>query len=294
MNYYGWKKVKKEITLKSILEETYVQFAPKTVNMDFDIEMLYKNPKQFADMDISIKQIDYRIAKKNYPGELFIESGENLIALCMLYTSINHQGTTYTFVDDVVIGEDGYVCAKSLPHDKNEQYERWATKLENKIDGLVDSGFVDDLDEICKQYANMKVMADVYEVVYIGPTKAVNYSEDMTIEQFAQLIQDEFDVIPAFLYKGEFKEYPGHAKLKAIGVSGQNTLNVKIKADVASLGTELQEQNELKAYIIYKYARRPWALIEDSTFDNVHVLPSVMKSLRWKLLMRFTYKYLVN
>lgn len=292
MNYFGWKKVKKEITLKSILGETYVQFAPKTVNMDLDIEMLYKNPKQVADMDISIKHIDFRIAKKNYPGELFVESGQNLIALCMLYTSLHHQGTSYTFVEDVLIGDDDYVCAKELSHDKNEQYEQWAAKLEDKINRLVDSGLVENLDEICEQFANMKVTSEVYEIVYVGPTKTINYSGDMTIGEFSEMIIKEFNIIPVFLYKGVYKVIPKSTKLEEIGVYGEKTLDVKIKMDVSSLGGGLQEQNDLDAYVGFKYVKRPWAFIEDSTFDEVEILPSFFKSIGWTLLVRFTYKYI--
>ena len=68
MNYYGWKKVKKEITLKSILGETYVEFAPKSINLDFDIESL-KDPKKFSKMEISIKQIDEHIRRRDYHGD---------------------------------------------------------------------------------------------------------------------------------------------------------------------------------------------------------------------------------
>ena len=291
MNVYGWKKVKKEITLKSILGETYVEFAPKSINLDFDIEYL-KDPKNFSKIEISIKQIDERIRKRDYHGELFIESGENLIALCMLYMYRHHSGTDYAFVEDVYIGSDGYVCAKNLPQEQKEVYKKWASKLEYKIETMVDNGLIDDIDELCEKYENMKVTADVCEITYIGPTKAIKYSENMTIGEFSDMIKDEFNVIPVFLRKEEYKEYPKSAKLIEIGVSGEHTLDVKIKADVSTLGADMQEQHDLNAYIVFKYAKRPWAFIEDSTFDNVDILPSFFRSIWWSLLIRFTYKYI--
>lgn len=291
MNYYGWKKVKKEITLKSILGETYVEFAPKSINMDFDIETLYKNPKKFSKMEISIKYIDERIRKRDYHGELFVESGENLIALCMLYMSRHHSGTDYTYVEDVLIGSDGYVYAKNLPKEQEDMYKKWASKLEYKIETMVDNGLIDDIDELCEQYENMKVIADVYEVVYIGPTKAIKYSEDMTIGEFSDMIKEQFGIIPVFLHKGEYKKYSTSTRLGDVGVSGEKTLDVKIKTDVRSLGGDLQEQNDLDAYVMFKYVKRPWAFIEDNTFDNVDVLPGLFKSIGLLLLIRFTYKY---
>lgn len=291
MNYYGWKKVKKEITLKSILGETYVEFAPKSINLDFDIDSL-KDPKKFSKMEISIKQIDERIRKRDYHGELFVESGENLIALCMLYMSRHHSGTDYTFVEDVLIGSDGFVCAKNLPKEQEDMYKKWASKLEHKIEAMVDDGLIDDVDKLCEKYENMKVTADVYEVVYIGPTKAIKYSENLSIGEFSDMIKEQFGVIPIFLHKGEYKKFPASTLLGEIGVSGEKTLDVKIKADVSLLGKDMQEQNDLDAYITFKYVKRPWAFIEDSTFDNVDVLPGLFKSIGWSLLIRFTYKYI--
>ncbi len=290
MNYYGWKKVKKEITLKSILGETYVEFAPKSINLDFDIDSL-KDPKKFSKMEISIKQIDERIRKRDYHGELFVESGENLIALCMLYMYRHHSGTDYTFVEDVLIGSDGFVCAKNLPKEQEDKYKEWAYYLEKKIDSLVDDHSI-DIDDLCEKYENMKVTADVYEVTYIGPTKAIKYSEGMSIGEFSDMIKEQFGVIPVFLHKGEYKKYPASTLLGEIGVSGEKTLDVKIKADVSLLGKDMQEQNDLDAYITFKYVKRPWAFIEDSTFDNVDVLPGLFKSIGWSLLIRFTYKYI--
>lgn len=291
MNYYGWKKVKKEITLKSILDETYVEFAPKSINLDFDIETL-KDPRNFSKMEVSIKQIDERIRKRDYHGELFVEDGENLIALCMLYMYIHHSGTDYAFVEDVLIGSDGYVCAKNLPKEQEDKYKEWAYYLERKIEALVDDHVIDDIDGLCEKYENMKVTADVYEVVYVGPTEAVKYSEDMTIGEFSDMIKGRFGVIPVFLHKGEYKKYPASTQLGEIGVSGEKSLDVKVKADVSLLGKDMVEQNELDAYIMFKYVKRPWAYIEDSTFDNVDVLPGIFKSIGWSLLIRFTYKFI--
>lgn len=290
MNYYGWKKVKKEITLKSILDESYVQFAPKSINLDFDIETI-KDPKNFSKMEISIKEIDERIRKRGYPGELFVESGENLIALCMLYLCCNHTMNNYTFVDDVLIGSDGYVCSKNLPKEQEDKYKEWAYYLEKKIDSLVDDHSI-DIDDLCEKYENMKVTADVYEVTYIGPTKAIKYSEGMTIGEFSDMIKEQFGVIPVFLHKGEYKKYPASTRLGEIGVSGEKSLDVKIKADVSLLGKDMVEQNKLDASIMFKYAKRSWAYIDDSTFDNVEVLPGIFKSIGWSLLIRFTYKYI--
>ena len=69
-------------------------------------------------------------------------------------------------------------------------------------------------------------------------------------------------------------------------------MDVKVKADVSLLGKDMVEQNELDAYIMFKYVKRPWAYIEDSTFDNVDVLPGIFKSIGWSLLIRFTYKFI--
>lgn len=294
MNYYGWKKVKKDITLKSILGESYaeVEFAPKSINMDFDIETLYKDPKKFSKMEISIKHIDERISKRGFRGELFVESGENLIALFMLCMYRRHSGTDYAFVDDVLIGSDGYVCAKNLPKEQEDTYKKWASSLEGKIESLVDDGLIDDVDKLCDQYENMKVTADVYEVTYVGPTKAIKYSEDMTIGEFSDMIKEQFGVIPVFLHKGEYKKFPASTRLGEIGVSGERATDVKIKADVSLLGKDMVEQNQLDAYITFKYLKRPWAFIEDSTFDDVDVLPGLFKSIGWTLLVRFTYKYI--
>lgn len=292
MNYFGWKKVKEEITLKSILDKTYVQFAPKSINMDFNIESLYKDPEQFSKMEISIRHIDERIVKKeDYRGELFVESGENLIALCMLYMSLHHSGTDYTFAEDMPVGSDGYAYTKKLSKEQEDKYKKWASKLESKIESLVDSDLVDNIDELCEKYANMKVIADVCEIVYIGPTKTIKYSEDMTIGEFSDMIKNQFGVIPVFLHKGEYKKFPLSTRLGEIGVSGEHTLDVKIKTYVGSLGEDMQKQNDLSAYITYKYVKRPWAFVGDSTFDQVDVLPGLFKSIGFALLIRFSYKY---
>lgn len=291
MNYYDWKKVKKEITLKSILGESYVQFAPKSINLDFDVESL-KDPKKFSKMEISIKQIDSRIRKKGYPGELFVESGENLIALCLLYLRHIHTMNDFTFVEDVLIGSDGYVCAKNLPKEQEDMYKDWAYSLEKKIDSLIDDGLLGDVEELCEKYKNMKVTAEVYEVTYVGPTKAIKYSEDMSIGEFSDMIKEQFGIIPVFLHKGEYKKFPASTRLGEIGVTGEKTLDVKLKEDVSSLGRDIQEQNELEASVNFKYLKRPWAFIEDSTFDNVDVLPGLFRSIGWTLLIRFTYKYI--
>lgn len=291
MNYYDWKKVKKEITLKSILGESYVQFAPKSINLDFDVESL-KDPKKFSKMEISIKQIDSRIRKKGYPGELFVESGENLIALCLLYLRHIHTMNDFTFVEDVLIGSDGYVCAKNLPKEQEDMYKDWVYSLERKIDSMIDDGLLGDIEELCENYKNMKVNAEVYEVTYVGPTKAIKYSEDMTIGEFSDMIKEQFGIIPVFLHKGEYKKFPASTRLGEIGVSGEKTLDVKLKEDVSSLGRDMQEQNELEASVNFKYLKRPWAFIEDSTFDNVDVLPGLFRSIGWTLLIRFTYKYI--
>ena len=210
----------------------------------------------------------------------------------MLYMYIHHSGTNYAFVEDVIIGSDGYVCAKNLPKEQEDKYKEWAYYLERKIEALVDDHVIDDIDGLCEKYENMKVTADVYEVVYVGPTEAVKYSEDMTIGEFSDMIKGRFGVIPVFLHKGEYKKYPASTQLGEIGVSGEKSLDVKVKADVSLLGKDMVEQNELDAYIMFKYVKRPWAYIEDSTFDNVDVLPGIFKSIGWSLLIRFTYKFI--
>ncbi len=90
MNIYGWKQVKKEITLKSILDKEYVQFAPESIDLDLDVESLFKDPKKFLGTEISVKFITTDISRKDYWGELFVEKGKNLIALSMLYMAIHH------------------------------------------------------------------------------------------------------------------------------------------------------------------------------------------------------------
>ena len=149
-------------------------------------------------MNISIRHIDFNIAKKLFCGELFIESGNNLIALCLLYMALQHQGTNYSVFEDVLMDDEGYAYAKKLPQEEQNKYDKWVSRMDRKIKDLIFSGLVDNLDELCKKFANMKVIADVYEVVYIGPTKTVRYSEDMTIREFSEMISDELNVIFSF------------------------------------------------------------------------------------------------
>lgn len=293
MNVYGWKKIKKEITLKSILGETYVDFSSKSIDLDFDIETIYKNPKKFSDMKLSIRHIDSSIARKDFHGELFVESGENLIALCFLYMSLNHHGTDFKVVEDVLMDNEGYVYAEELPEDKKAVYKKFVARLESKVENLIDSGLVDDIRALCNKYAEMKFTAEVYEVAYIGPTKAIKYSGDMSIGEFSEMIKDEFNVIPAFIRKGTFCDCPATMKLRDVGISGEKVLDVKIKSYVYSLGVDIKKQNNLEnVFVDFKYANRPWALIEEGTFDEVNVLPGFFKSLYWTLTTRFIYKYL--
>ena len=42
-----------------------------------------------------------RIWKKGYHGELFVENGENLIALCMMYLRYIHTMNDFTFIEEL-------------------------------------------------------------------------------------------------------------------------------------------------------------------------------------------------
>lgn len=288
MNIYGWKQVKKEITLESILGETYVQFAPESVDFDVDIESLLRDTKKFSYTDISIKYIDYNISKRDYKGELFIEKGKNLIALCMLYMELHHHGTDYSFVENVLMGKDGYVYAKELPVDLNEKYKKWADKLERKIQLLVDSGTIDNIREICNDFANMKFTAEVCEVVYIGPTIEINYSEDMTISQFAEVVKENCHIIPVFTKPGSLDLYPESTTLKSLGIIGQKSFLIPTKLHISSFINDFREQNGLKSIIFFRYEKRPWAYILPEThFDDVQKVPNVFVCLYNKLFLKF-------
>ena len=52
MNIYGWKDIQKEMSLKEILDASYIQFAAQSIDLNFDIENLYKKTKSFQDMQI--------------------------------------------------------------------------------------------------------------------------------------------------------------------------------------------------------------------------------------------------
>ena len=293
MNVFGWKKIRKEIKLESILDNDHLGFSPNTVDLDFDIETIYKNPEKFFDMNISIRHIDFNIAKQLFCGKLFVESGNNLIALCLLYMALQHQGTNYSVFEDVLMDDEGYAYAKKLPQEEQNKYDKWVARMDRKIKDLIFSGLVDNLDELCKKYANMKIVADVYEVVYIGPTKTVRYSEDMTIREFSEMISDELNVIPTFIRKGAFFDCPTSMRLKELGVTGEKCLDVKIKTYVSTFSRDLKEQNNLDVIVDCKYVSRPWALIEKGTFDDIKVLPSFWNSLGWTLLTRLVYKFLI-
>ena len=292
MNVFGWKKTRKEIKLESILDNDRLGFSPNTVDLDFDIETIYKNPEKFFDMNISIRHIDFDIAKQLFCGKLFVESGNNLIALCLLYMALKHQGTKYSVFEDVLMDDEGYAYAKKLPQEEQNKYDKWVSRMDRKIKDLIFSGLVDNLDELCKKFANMKVIADVYEVVYIGPTKTVRYSEDMTIREFSEMISHELNVIPTFIRKGAFFDCPASMRLKELGVTGEKYLDVKIKTYVSTFSKELKEQNNLDVIVDCKYVSRPWALIEKGTFDDIKVLPSFWNSLGGTLLTRLVYKFL--
>lgn len=292
MNVFGWKKTRKEIKLESILDNDRLGFSPNTIDLDFDIETIYKNPEQFFDMNISIRHIDFDIAKKLFCGKLFVESGNNLIALCLLYMALNHQGTTYSVFEDVLMDDEGYAYAKKLPQEEQNKYDKWVSRMDRKIHNLIYSGLVDNIDELCKKFANMKIVADVYEVVYIGPTKTVRYSEDMTIREFSEMISEELNVIPTFIRKRAFFDCPASMRLKELGVTGEKCLDVKIKTYVSTFSRDLKEQNNLDVIVDCKYVSRPWALIEKGTFDDIKVLPSFWNSLGWTLSSRLVYKFL--
>lgn len=293
MNVYGWKKVGKEIYLKSILEKNNLGFSSNDIDLDFDIETIYKNPEKFYDMKISIKHLDLKIAKNGIHGDLFVEGGANLIALCFLYRLLHHQSTDYKIFEGIVMDDEGYVYEKELLREKEREYYKWVSRLEEKINELIVSKHIGELEELCEMYANMKVKADVYEVVYIGPTKTIRYSEDMTIREFSEMISDELNVIPTFIRKGAFFDCPTSMRLKELGITGEKCLDVKIKTYVSTFSRDLKEQNNLDVIVDCKYVSRPWALIEKGTFDDIKVLPSFWNSLGWTLLTRLVYKFLI-
>lgn len=47
MNIYGWKDIQKEMSLKEILDASYIQFAAQSIDLNFDIETLYKKLRVF-------------------------------------------------------------------------------------------------------------------------------------------------------------------------------------------------------------------------------------------------------
>lgn len=288
MNIFNWKEREEIISLGKILDEDYVMFSAKSIDLDYEIETLYKNPKSFANMPLVFKYLSDKIDKNNkYP--IYIESG-NIMPLWLFYNAHKHHGVDYSIVESVEMGKDGYVKITALSSEDEEKYNAWARKMERKTDSLVDSSIIDDESKLCRSYEDLEVKAKIFGVEYCGPTRAITISEDMTIAQFQKMIKDEFNFIPILTRPNQYKEFPGNTRLSTLGFTGENTIQVKTKMRVGTFGHDFCKLTETKLIMLFKFVERPWAFMEDCYFDEVDILPSVFTSLKWDLLVKFGFK----
>ena len=287
MNIYGWKDIQKEMSLKEILDASYIQFAAQSIDLNFDIETLYKKTKSFQDMQISIKKLDSRIDNdKDQRRELYVEKG-NIIAIWLLYHSYNHSGVTYSFVENLSVGADGFVVTNELSLEQKQKYEAWANRLERKVEALIHSGLIDNVKQLCQEYADMTFRVNISEIKYIGKTIDIPYSEEMTIAEFAEVVQKKCHVIPVFAKSYSFDLYPSSTKLKSLGVSGGE----KVYSFPSQLGMGnfcgFAEENNIDVQLHFKYEEKPWMYIHPETnFDSVRDVPGFFQGIYNNISLR--------
>ena len=287
MNIYGWKDIQKEMSLKEIFDADYIQYAAEAIDLNFDIETLYKSPQSFHNMIISIKKLDWRIDNdKEQHRELYVEQG-NIIPIWLLYHTYNHHGVTYSFVENLSMGRDGFVKTKELSTEQKEKYNQWAAKLERKIESLIDSGLIDNIKQLYQEYADMKFMVKVSEIKYTGKTIDIPYSEDITIAEFADIVREKCHVIPVFAKPYTFDLYPSSTKLKSLGVSGID--KVYSFPSQLRLGnfSGFAEENNIDIQLHFKYEEKPWMYIHPETnFDTVRDVPGFFQGIYNNISLR--------
>lgn len=238
-------------------------------------------------MQISIKKLDSRIDNdKDQRRELYVEKG-NIIAIWLLYHSYNHSGVTYSFVENLSVGADGFVVTNELSLEQKQKYEAWANRLERKVEALIHSGLIDNVKQLCQEYADMTIRINISEIKYIGKTIDIPYSEEMTIAEFADVVQKKCHVIPVFAKSYSFDLYPSSTKLKSLGVSGGK----KVYYFPSQLGMGnfcgFAEENNIDVQLHFKYEEKPWMYIHPETnFDSVRDVPGFFQGIYNNISLR--------
>ena len=286
MNIYGWKDIQKEMSLKEIFSASYIQFAAQSIDLNFDIETLYKKPKSFQDMQISIKKLDSRVDNdKDQHRELYVEKG-NIIAIWLLYHIYNHSGVTYSFVEKLSMGEDGFVETKELSTDHKEEYNTWANRLERKVEALIHSGLIGNVKQLCQEYADMTFRVNISEIKYTGKTIDIPYSEEMTIAEFADIVRKKCHVIPVFAKPYSFDLYPTSMRLKSLGVSGEKVYSFPSQLGMGNFNG-FAEENNMDVLLHFKYEDKTWMYIHPETqFELVREVPEFFQGIYNNISLR--------
>ena len=289
MKDYIWQTTNEVINLKDVCNTSNLVYVYEDVikHIDkVDLVSFYKEPEKYSKIKLKLKEVTDYITDHDKIGFVVEKGAELLVPLYYIFLSVDHCGNDpeLVLVKSVSLenGDFSYVLA---PDDVKDKFKKWCEEIKAFVEKKFD--WCND-DDITEPYKHVTIDAEIDKTVYIGETIDIEISENMSIENFKNVFQEKFGVIPCiFDHKKEDKNL--QHKLSCFGISGKTLVRIPPFFKLGDIDWELRNQLHLSSDIEFRfrYVARPWAfLLGRETLTEVDQLPPVWKSIGFNLLLK--------